>query len=202
MTFSRLMLVTQSALMRPNFSNALEAALAAGARLVQLREKDVSSSQLRELALHTKTLCDRYGAQLVVNGAVEIARETGAGVHLQESQSAAAARAELGKQCLIGQSVHSVASALRAQAEGCDYVVFGSVFATATHPGGVPAGLEALEEATRLTSLPVLAIGGLTPENAAMCRERGAHGVAVIRAVWEAQDTAVAVRRFLAAVGE
>lgn len=202
MPFPRLMLVTQNSLMRPDRHTALEAALAAGARLVQLREKDVSPAELRALALRAKALCDLHGAHLVVNGAVEIACEIGAGVHLQESQSVAAARAELGKQCLIGQSVHSVASALRAQDEGCDYVVFGSVFATATHPGGVPAGLEVLEEATQLTSLPVLAIGGITPENAAMCRERGAHGVAVIRAVWDAQDIAEAVRRFLAALGE
>ena len=144
MPFPRLMLVTQNSLMHPDWHTALETALAAGARLVQLREKDVSSTELCELALRAKALCDRYGAQLAVNGAVEIARETGAGVHLQESQPVAEARAELGNQCLIGQSVHSVAAARRAQAEGCDYLVFGSVFATATHPGGVPAGLEAL----------------------------------------------------------
>ena len=202
MPLPRLMQVTQNSLMHPDWHTALETALAAGARLVQLREKEASPAQFLQLALRAKALCDRYGAQLVVNGQVEIARETGAGVHLQESQSVAAARALLGARCPIGQSVHSVAAAQRAQAEGCNYLVFGSVFATATHPGSIPAGLDALEEVTRLTSLPVLAIGGITPENAAVCRKHGAHGVAVIRAVWDAQNIAEAVHQFLTALGE
>ncbi len=192
------MLVTQSSLMQPDWHAALEAALVGGARLIQLREKEVSGDQLLQLATSTKQLCDRHNAHLVINREIEIARAVGAGIHLRESQSVAQARALLGPQCLIGQSVHSLPNARHAQEEGCDYLVFGSVFPTQTHPEGVPAGLEALAKLTHEISIPVLAIGGVTPQNTGQCLAQGTHGVAVIRAVWDAPDISAAVRQLLA----
>lgn len=192
----RLMLVTQRSLMRPNFSDALSAALDGGARLVQLREKDISHPELFDLARAAKTICDAHGAQLVVNGSMEIARAIGAHLHLPEAASVADARRALGREYSLGQSVHSLAAAQRAQNEGADYLVFGSVFPTASHPGSTPGGIEALRQVAQELEIPIFAIGGVTPVNCADCLAAGAHGVAVMRAVWHAPDMAAAVADF------
>jgi|APEBP8051073058_1049385.scaffolds.fasta_scaffold06204_2 thiamine-phosphate diphosphorylase len=199
MTFPRLMLVTQSSLMQPDWNAALEAALVGGARLIQLREKDISGEELVSLATAAKELCERYNANLVINSEIEIARALGVGVHLREAQSVAQARAILGADFLVGQSVHSLETARHAEQEGCNYLVFGSVFPTLTHPEGTPAGLEALAQLKDKISIPVLAIGGITPQNTGQCLEKGAHGVAVIRAVWSAPDVGMATCNFLTA---
>lgn len=197
MALSRLMLVTQSSIMQPHFCSALEAALTGGARLIQLREKELSCAQTLRLAQAAKALCDSFHARLVINGDGETAQAIGTGIHLRESQSATKARDALGSGYSIGQSVHSLEAAWRAQNEGCDYLVFGSVFPTASHPGSTPGGLEALRNVTREISIPVFAIGGITPENARQCLDCGAHGVGVIRAIWSAPDITEATRRLL-----
>src|SRR4051812_14906299 len=80
---------------------------------------------------------------------------------------------------------------------GADYVVFGSVWETASHPGGGAAGLERLREVCEISPVPVYAIGGVTAERVAACLEAGAHGVAVMRAVWEAEDVESATRELV-----
>lgn len=185
--------------MQPDWKAALEAALTGGARLIQLREKDISAEELLSLATTAKEFCHRYNANLVINSEIEIARALGVGVHLREAQSVSQARAMLGQDYLVGQSVHSLETARRAEQEGCDYLVFGSVFPTLTHPEGTPAGLKALAQLTDEISIPVLAIGGITPQNIGQCLEHGAYGVAVIRAVWSVPDVEMATRNFLTA---
>jgi thiamine-phosphate pyrophosphorylase len=190
----RLMLVTQSSLMRPDFLGALSAAIEGGARLVQLREKGAARTELSDLAHEAKAICAARGAQFFVNGNLEIAREIGAGLHLPEAQSVAQARRALGREYSIGQSVHSLEAARRAQDGGADYIVFGSVFPTASHAGSTPRGLEALREVTHEISIPVFAIGGVSCENTLPCLKAGAYGIAVMRAVWQAKNVAGAVR--------
>lgn len=194
----RLMLVTQSSLMQPDFSVALEAALEKGARLIQLREKDETPSKVLSLAREARRICDRFGAHLLINGDPELAQKVRAdGIHLRETQSVTQIREALGEKYLLGQSVHSLESAQAAESSGANYLVFGSVFATQTHPGSAPAGLEALRQITGSVSIPVYAIGGITPENAGECFTGAkAHGIAVIRAVWQARETGEAVSRF------
>lgn len=192
----RLMLVTQSSLMQPNFSGALAAAIEGGARLIQLREKEISRAELFTLAREASRICTARGAQLLVNGSLEVAREVGAGLHLPEADSVAGARRVLGREYSVGQSVHSPAAALRAQDEGADYIAFGSIFPTASHIGSTPKGIAALGEIAREISIPVFAIGGISPENCAPCLQAGAHGVAVVRAIWQAENVAGAVEKF------
>lgn len=193
----RLMLVTQSPLMQPDFQSALEAALKGGARLIQLRERGLPSSKVLLLAQKARRLCSEYGARLLINSDFELAREVEAdGVHLRESQSVIEAREFLGQKYLLGQSTHSVEAAKNAEEAGADYLVFGSVFATQTHPGAAPAGVEALRQITGSVKIPVYAIGGITPENCAECRSAKAHGIAVIRAVWQAAQIGEAVAEF------
>lgn len=187
----RLMLVTQSARMRPDFLAALEAALRGGARLIQLREKELPDAELLPLARGAQALCEKFGARLLINGRAEIARQIGAGVHWPEN---AELRFEGG---VNGVSTHSLESARRAAEQGADYLIFGSVFETRTHPGEAPAGLEKLRAVCAAVDIPVFAIGGVTAQNAAACLAAGAHGIAVIGAAWDAPDVEAAVRALI-----
>jgi thiamine-phosphate pyrophosphorylase len=99
----------------------------------------------------------------------------------------------------IGKSVHDLAGAEAASAEGPDYLVVGPVFPTATHPDRAPLGLQGLREIAAL-GLPVIAIGGVTARNAGEVREAGAYGAAAIRALWDAAEPAAAARQMLEAL--
>jgi thiamine-phosphate pyrophosphorylase len=193
----RLMLVTERRIMQPDFSAALEAALRGGARLVQLREKDLAPDEVLPFAREAAALCNRHGAQLVINHETEIASQIDAGLHLPESAVLRfdAARQTLGSGVLVGASAHSLEAAQQAESSGADYLVFGSVFETASHPGSTPAGLAALRVVVASVAVPVFAIGGITQQNARACRAAGAHGVAVIRAAWSTSDVETTVRR-------
>ncbi len=120
---------------------------------------------------------------VLVRGRVDLALATGAaGVNLPEADiRVAAARSLLGHDRLVGRSVHSLAAASRAAAEGADFVVFGPVFPTPTHPGMSGLGLVALTEVARAVALPVIAIGGVDAARGAECLAAGAAGYAAIR---------------------
>ena len=96
----------------------------------------------------------------------------------------------------IGKSVHNLAEADAAKAEGADYLLVGPVYPTATHPDRPPLGLETLDQISRL-GLPVIAIGGIGPGQARAVRAAGAYGAAAIRALWDAEDPAAAARQML-----
>ncbi len=133
-------------------------------------------------------MCEKYGATLIINGAPQIADTLNIGLHLPEG-------APLPKESkFCGASVHSLESAHRAAEQGADYLVFGSVFQTQSHPGAAPAGLEMLREVCAAVEVPVFAIGGITAQNAKSCLAAGAHGIAVIGAVWDAENIEAAVR--------
>ncbi len=196
MTLPRLMLLTDRTRMQPSFEVALIAAMRGGARLVQVREKDLSPREVLALALKAQRVCETFGAQVVVNSRADIARAAHvAGVHLPEKDlSPRDARATLGHHSLCGVSVHNVDSATCAAQEGADYLVFGSVFPTSSHPNGNIAGLQKLQEVCVATRLPVFAIGGITAQNAPDCLSAGAYGVAVISAVWQSDNVCEAVQ--------
>ncbi len=205
MPLPRLLLVTDRHAMQPSFDAALESALRGGARLIQLREKELPSHKLLQLALRAQRLCEGFSAELLINSHVDIARAAHtAGVHFPENELPSdEARRTLGEHALCGVSVHSLEAARRAIEAGADYLVFGSVFSTASHPDAPPAGLKALREVVESaarTGTPVFAVGGINTHNAALCRQAGAHGAAVISAVWDAPDVEAAVRALLAAV--
>jgi thiamine-phosphate pyrophosphorylase len=118
---------------------------------------------------------------VVVSSRCDIALSAGAaGVNLPENDiPVTAARAMIGDR-LVGRSVHSLESALRAASEGADYVIFGPVWASASHPGSSPAGITALAEVAHALRIPVLAIGGVTDQRIAECKAAGAAGYAAI----------------------
>lgn len=191
------MVITDSALMQTSFEGALRQALEGGARLIQLREKQMAPQEVLALAQQAKQLCDEHGAKLLINSHIETDMVAGSGLHLPEFRSVARARETFGAQTLIGQSVHSQEAAKQAEREGADYLLFGSIFPTASHPDSTPASIEALHEISSQISIPVFAVGGITAQNAKVCLEAGAHGVAVIRAVWSAPDVAEAVHELV-----
>lgn len=197
-----LMLVTLRQAMRPGFDFALAAALRGGARLIQLREsfQNPDAASLQELASITDSACRRSGARWVLNGEETAARALGAsGVHWPEREIPPVPAPRPGN-FLRGASIHSAAKARAAVHGGADYLVFGSIWETASHPGGVAAGLHQLREICAISPVPVYAIGGVTAARVADCRAAGAHGVAVLRAVWDAADIEAATRELVAAL--
>lgn len=179
------------------------AALEAGCRWIMVREKDLETEALAALARDVAALARPYGATILVNGDTQAARvASAAGVHLPQRQPVASSRALLGEAALIGMSAHSRAEARAAAADGADYVTLSPIFATESKPGYGPAlGLETLAGMCRSVALPVIALAGIGPDNAAACLDAGAAGVAVMGAVMRADDPRQRVSDLLAAIG-
>jgi thiamine biosynthesis protein ThiS len=167
-------------------------AISNGVDVVQIREKDLTDRELRELTLATLEAVDDP-KRITVNGSLTIARELGVGLHLPEvGLSSSVARAELGPRPLIGRSVHSPAAAR--SSEGADYLIAGHVFATASKPEIPPIGLDGLRRIVDAAPCPLLAIGGISATNVHTVLAAGADGVAVISAIAAAGDPASAAR--------
>ena len=171
--------------------NAVEEALKGGVKAIQLREKDLGTRQLLQLAYETRGLTSQYGAQLFINDRVDIAMAVVAdGVHLGgQSMPAFAARKAAGSSMLIGVSAHSIQEASKAVEEGADFVTFGPVFETPSKMKyGRPLGLDALREASKKFPLPVFGIGGIKKEMVSDVLNAGASGIALISAILAAED--------------
>jgi thiamine-phosphate pyrophosphorylase len=183
---------------RAGLEQAVAAALRGGAALVQYRDKTEDAERRREEAGRLCVLCRRHAVPFVVNDDVELALAVRAdGVHLGEHDAAIdAARAVLGPDALIGVSCYANLDRARAAAaDGADYLAFGAFYASPTKPHAVRAGVELLR-AARPLGLPLVAIGGITPLNAAELIAAGADFVAVISGVFAGADPEAAARRY------
>lgn len=162
----------------------LREAADAGADLIHVREKAVDDATLLAFVRRVMDVTSALPARVVVNDRLDVAIAAGAaGVHLRgDSFSAADARRIAPRDFLIGRSVHSVEEAVAVErGGGCNYLVFGTVYPTASKPAGhAVAGIEALAAVCRAVRLPVLAIGGVTAERAAEIARAGAAGIAAI----------------------
>jgi thiamine-phosphate pyrophosphorylase len=186
-----------------NLYAAVERALQGGVRAVQLREKDLSSGELFDLACRLRTLASRYGAKLLVNDRLDIALAAGAdGVHLGEnSLPLLQVRKLVGENMLVGVSCHNREKALAAQNNGADFITFSPIFFTSSKASyGEPVGTERLAEAGRLLRIPVFALGGIKMESVATVLGHGAHGIALISAILAAVDPERAAREMLAEI--
>ena len=167
---------------------------------MQLREKDLSASELFVLAEKARKLCQRYDALLFVNDRVDVALAVEAdGVQLGTASSPiAAARELLGPRKIIGASTHSLGEANEAVQHGADFILFGPVYFTPSKASyGSPQGLEALKKIVEKISLPVYAIGGIKLDNIEDVRRTGVRGVALISAVMSAKNPAKATQNIL-----
>lgn len=177
----------------------VEAALKGGMRLLQYRDKSNDHNRRLRQARALLDLCRQYDCPLLINDDVELAQASGAdGVHLgQQDGSVAAAREYLGKQALIGQTCHDrLELAHYAIRQGADHVAFGAFFPSLTKPGATPAPLGLLQEARAQLDVPVVAIGGISVDNAAQVIEAGADLVAVIHALFAADNIERQADRF------
>jgi thiamine-phosphate pyrophosphorylase len=176
--------ITPDGLAAAQLMELVDAAIAGGAQLVQYRDKNASHSQLAERAAALQALCRGRGVPMIINDHVQLALAIGAdGVHLGRDDGAVSqARAALGARALIGVSCYaSTASARQAQQDGCDYVAFGSVFASPTKPAAPPVLLAVFKEARALgVTLPLVGIGGITDHNLDALIAAGADSAAVI----------------------
>ena len=169
------------------------AALRGGAGLVQYRNKSAGPELRLEQARALAALCRAAGAAFIVNDDVALALEIGAdGAHLgAEDGDLSEARRRLGRGKLLGASCYDRIELADAAAQsGADYLAFGSVFSSGTKPGAVRAPLAIFTAARRSFALPLVAIGGITLQNAAQAFAAGADAVAVISAVFDAADIA------------
>lgn len=183
--------------------SALSQALRAGARAIQLRERDLPVRDLLSLAGQLHDMTVGCGGQLLINDRIDVALALeGVGVHLRsDSLPLSVSRCLLGSERLLGISAHSVSEAVEAEKQGADYVVLGPVYETPSKQAyGVPLGLRIVEEACRHVKIPILGIGGITAARAHDVRRAGAFGVAVITAVLAADDVESATRALLRAV--
>lgn len=174
-------------------------ALAAGARWLQYRNKSADADLRRRQAEPLLSLCRGYAVPLVINDDWRLAADIGAdGAHLgADDGDLAAARAALGPTALLGASCYDeFARAERAIAAGASYVAFGAFFPSDTKPLARRANVDLLRRATGLP-VPTVAIGGIRPDNAGSLLAAGADLLAVIGAVFDAPDPAMAVRDFL-----
>lgn len=174
----------------------VEAALQGGARLIQYRDKSEAASRRLREAEALAELCLRHGARLVINDDLDLATRLGVGVHLgQGDGSLAAARALLGRNAVIGATCHaSVELANQARQEGASYLAFGRFFTSQTKPGAPSASLSLLNDAKTRFRLPLVAIGGVTLDNAPELIARGADMLAVVHSLFAA-DSAEDVER-------
>ena len=187
------------ALQENNLLIACEAALLGGARALQYRDKSADQTRRLREAAALVALCARFGVPLIVNDDLDLAVAVGAhGVHLGRDDAALPrARAQLGPGALIGVSCYNdLARAAEVCAGGADYVAFGSFFASATKPQAVRADADLLLQARQRCPLPLVAIGGITPENGAALVAAGADMLAVITGIFADPDPRAAADRY------
>ncbi len=197
-----LLLVTDRAQARRPLAEVAAAALAAGCRWISLREKDLPEDEQAPLLRMLLPLAHRHGARLMLHGEAALAKLAGAdGVHLPSGRDAAAARALLGRQKLIGVSIHTVTEAEAIDPQAADYAVAGPAFETPSKPGyGPEIGRKGLAEIARASRVPVLAIGGINAARVGEIIAAGCAGVAVMGGVMRAADPAREVGALIAAL--
>jgi thiamine-phosphate pyrophosphorylase len=175
-----------------------EALSRSGPVIFQLREKGLEAGPVYSLCRRFAPMIERTGSMLMVNERFDIALASAAhGVHLPESSCPADIVRKAAPWLIAGRSVHSPAAAVKAAKSGIDYLLFGPVFPTPSKEAfGPPQGLDLLEEVCRSVSIPVFAVGGITPERAFACIEKGAYGIAALGPFIEAGSLPEMVNRF------
>ena len=176
-----------------------EDVLANGATFLQIREKDLDANAFEAEASKLKALCARYGVPYVVNDSVEIALAIDAdGVHVGQSDIRGRDIRELmGPDKILGISAGTVEEAVAAEKAGADYIGVGAVFGTSTKKNARNLSVEKLKEISNAVSIPVVAIGGINAQNLSSLKGSGVDGVAVVSAIFAAEDPGRATAELL-----
>ena len=175
---------------RDRHLEVVEAALKGGIRDLQLREKNLPLADLFSLALVLRQMTEQYDARLYINGRLDIALMVDAdGVHLPEDGLPPNEVKARYPHLLVGVSTHSLVGARQAGKDGADFVTFSPIFETPSKQEyGPPQGLDKLREVCEAVNIPVLALGGINLERIHTVQEHGAHGVALIRGIWNSSN--------------
>lgn len=205
MTLPRLHVVTDdAALGDPRFPGRARALIEAHGPSValHLRGHGSTGGALYRLAAELAGPAGEAGALLVVNDRLDVALALGLPVQLgRRSLPVRAARVLLGPSVPLGYSAHGADEARAAAEAGADFVVVGTIWPSASHPGASVGGTSRITETAAVARIPVVAIGGVTPERARAALAAGAHGVAVLSGVWGMEDAAAAAAGYLEAMG-
>ena len=187
-----------------SLSSVCEEVLANGATFLQIREKDLDAGSFEKEAAALKGLCARYRVPYVVNDNLQIALAIDAdGVHLGQSDiQGRDIRRLIGPDRILGISAGTVEEAAAAEAAGADYIGVGAVFGTGTKPDARSLTVEKLREICDAVSIPVVAIGGINGRNMMALAGSGVDGVAVVSAIFGAEDPSMATARLRALAGE
>ncbi|MBD7913041.1 MULTISPECIES: thiamine phosphate synthase [Clostridium] len=188
--YSLYLVTDRSVLKGRNLSKAVEESILGGVTLVQLREKEISSLDFYKIAKEIKVVTDKYNIPLIINDRLDIAQTIDAsGVHLGQSDiPCKVAREILGKDKLVGVSAHNLDEALKAQADGADYIGCGAAFATSTKEDTVKVTYDSLKEIKSKLCIPVVAIGGINDKNVNELSGSGIDGIAVVSAILQKQN--------------
>ena len=176
-----------------------EEVLANGATFLQIREKDLDAGSFEAEAASLKALCARYAVPYVVNDSVEIALAIGAdGVHVGQSDiKGRDIRSLIGPDKILGISAGTVEEAIAAEKAGADYIGVGAVFGTSTKKNARNLTVQKLREITDAVTIPVVAIGGINAQNLMELRGSGVDGVAVVSAIFGADNPGKATAELL-----
>lgn len=168
-----------------------------GAKIVQLREKNISKNEIYNLAEHFKKICNRFSMLLIINDHLDIAMSVGAdGVHLGQDDFPPSKAKEIAPDLIIGVSTHSKEEALEAQSENAGYINIGPLFATGTKSLSMnPLGTEILNEVSPLLSIPFTVMGGIKEKHIPELKELGAEKIAMVTEITKVDDIAEKVRR-------
>lgn len=174
------------------FFSIIASSLKGGTTIIQLREKHLDTKAFYNRAIQAKTLCQAYNIPLIINDRIDIALAVDAdGVHLgQKDMPVSVARKLLGKDKIIGLSVSSVEQALDANHQEVDYIGLSPIFGTTTKTEGLeqPLGIEGLLKIKRISSKPIVCIGGINSKNTANIIRNGADGIAVVSAISQTEN--------------
>ena len=198
----KLYLITDRKVLSSQFSllSSVEVALKGGVKAVQLREKDLGTRELIDMAYRMRELTDKYSAKLFINDRVDIALSVEAdGVHLgQKSMPAYAVRKIAKDKFMIGVSAHSIEEAKQAEKEGADFITLGPVYKTPSKlKYGQPLGVDIIRKAKAEISIPVFAIGGIKQDRIKEVMDAGADGIALISGILGAKDIKEKTGEFL-----
>ena len=183
----KLYAITERSLIRVSLADDIEQAIQGGAKLIQLREKDITDEQYTEYAKEALSVCKKYGVPLIINDNINVCLRSGAdGVHLgQGDASPADARKLLGTDAIIGVTAKTIDHAQKAYSDGADYIGSGAVFGTATKNDAKKMDIETLKSIAAASKIPVYAIGGINADNISQLEGTGIYGAAVVSGIFK-----------------
>lgn len=194
-----LYLVTNNSEDEEKFLNIIEESLKGGVSVVQLREKKAETLDFYNLALKVKEITQKYNVPLIINDRIDIALAIDAdGVHVgQSDMPAKTARSMIGEDKILGVSAANIKEAKKAQRDSADYIGVGAVYPTNTKDDATSVPKKELKEIVKSVDIPVVAIGGITQENAHELNDYGIDGLSVVSAIMEAENPKIASKNLL-----